>query len=50
MSKSTEIKTLYKSPDKGNSNSTLTLREKEIIRMHMKGKNRKDIARAWNIQ
>ena len=29
--------------------SQLTQREKEIIILHMKGKNRKDIARLWNL-
>lgn len=42
--KETNNKTMVKK-----SQNMLTIREYEIIRMHMKGKNRKDIARAWNI-
>ncbi len=30
------------------NNDELTKREKEIVIMHMQGKNRKDIARIWN--
>jgi DNA-binding CsgD family transcriptional regulator len=49
MSRPKKSKSLSKTVVKVKSDSPLTLREHDIIRMHMKGKNRKDIARAWNI-
>lgn len=49
MLNSKSAKSLNKKSNKAKPDSTLTSRELEIIRMLMKGKNRKDIARAWNI-
>ena len=49
MAKSKKLKSPNKKALKVKSDSVLTLRENEIIRMYMKGKNRKDIARAWSI-